>query len=418
MRYLLALLILLSALPAWAQWEQLAVPLPTSSTPIQALAEVDGVLYVGTSRGLFRSPDDGATWETLTSGLPSQPSVRAIAAVPGFIVISTSSAVYRSVNGTQWTTVGTGLGTDAGRVAHLLYVPGDGLYAGGGGNVTASPGVYRSTDLAATFEARNNGIPGAGPTDTYRGVDGLAAVGPNVLAAVNANFGEVSGTFRSVNQGANWAHVTPGLGGADVLTTSGNTFVGGFGLEIHRSVDNGDSWIEGARFSGFVTSVHGRGQEVWASVNLAAPQRSLDGGVAWTEAGEGLGTTSSTRVGLVYVGTEYVFGGTSGANLWRRPVGGATAAEPGATAPGLELLVAPNPARGAATVTLTLNAAQPATVTVYDALGRRVAALHDGMLAAGPHAFRLDTAALPAGVYVARAVTGGAVVMHRLTVVR
>jgi hypothetical protein len=53
-----------------------------------------------------------------------------------------------------------------------------------------------------------------------------------------------------------------------------------------------------------------------------------------------------------------------------------------------------------------------------------VAVLHDGVLASGTHALRLDASALPAGVYVVRvtaAGVGGAgadVTTHKVTVVR
>ena len=67
---------------------------------------------------------------------------------------------------------------------------------------------------------------------------------------------------------------------------------------------------------------------------------------------------------------------------------------------------------------LTLDAAQDASVRVFDALGREVARLHDGPLAAGPHTLRLDAAALPAGVYVLRLRAGGETAVRRLAVVR
>src|SRR5690606_3825372 len=43
----------------------------------------------------------------------------------------------------------------------------------------------------------------------------------------------------------------------------------------------------------------------------------------------------------------------------------------------------PNPTTGHAEVTLAVAAAQAVTVAVYDALGRRVALLHEGAMAAG-----------------------------------
>jgi hypothetical protein len=58
------------------------------------------------------------------------------------------------------------------------------------------------------------------------------------------------------------------------------------------------------------------------------------------------------------------------------------------------------------------------TVEAFDALGRRVATVHDGPLAAGSHTLVLDASALPAGVYVVRAAAGTDVVARTVPVVR
>ncbi len=82
------------------------------------------------------------------------------------------------------------------------------------------------------------------------------------------------------------------------------------------------------------------------------------------------------------------------------------------------LAVYPNPASGPVAVSVTLGQSQPVEVALFDALGRRVAVLHDGPLAAGHHTLRLATAALPAGVYVLRLRTQTSTLTRRLVVVR
>ena len=91
----------------------------------------------------------------------------------------------------------------------------------------------------------------------------------------------------------------------------------------------------------------------------------------------------------------------------------ATATEPGP--PAVRLVVSPNPFRDGAVLRLTLPAAGPARVEVFDALGRRVALLHDGPLPGGAEAvLRLDGGALPPGLYVARVTAGAFVAARRL----
>ncbi|MEM9997839.1 MAG: alpha/beta hydrolase-fold protein [Bacteroidota bacterium] len=73
------------------------------------------------------------------------------------------------------------------------------------------------------------------------------------------------------------------------------------------------------------------------------------------------------------------------------------------TTPRFTLDAFPNPSATATTFRFTLADPGPATLAVYDLLGREVARLHDGTLAAGAH--EAQVGALPTGVYVARLAT-------------
>ncbi|HEX9951217.1 MAG TPA: FG-GAP-like repeat-containing protein, partial [Rubricoccaceae bacterium] len=77
----------------------------------------------------------------------------------------------------------------------------------------------------------------------------------------------------------------------------------------------------------------------------------------------------------------------------------------------------PNPTSGAARVRLDQPEAAHVTVSVYDALGRRVAVVWDGDLGAGTHELDISAGHLAPGVYVIRAVVqGGQTLVSRLTV--
>jgi hypothetical protein len=106
--------------------------------------------------------------------------------------------------------------------------------------------------------------------------------------------------------------------------------------------------------------------------------------------------------------------------LWRLTPADAVANERGQALPeGLTLSAPyPNPASGSATLTYTLDEAAEATLSVYDALGRRVATLASGMQAPGEHMAEFDGSALPSGVYLARLSAGPQqatqrIVLHR-----
>ena len=79
---------------------------------------------------------------------------------------------------------------------------------------------------------------------------------------------------------------------------------------------------------------------------------------------------------------------------------------------------APNPTRGATALTLSLDVAESVRVTVTDVLGRTVATIHDGAIAAGQTALSLDASGLAPGVYVVRAEGETFAQARSLTVVR
>ncbi|MEO1569924.1 MAG: T9SS type A sorting domain-containing protein [Bacteroidota bacterium] len=104
----------------------------------------------------------------------------------------------------------------------------------------------------------------------------------------------------------------------------------------------------------------------------------------------------------------------------RVPAGAARAG--GATARAMpaqkSVTVWPNPAGARATVGVALAEEAVVRVTVVDVLGREVAVVHAGRLAAGRHTLAFDTRSLAAGVYVVRAEQPSGATTTRLTVVR
>ena len=89
----------------------------------------------------------------------------------------------------------------------------------------------------------------------------------------------------------------------------------------------------------------------------------------------------------------------------------------GASGRGLQLELYPNPAAGPVTIRYYLPQAGPAKLTVYDALGRTVAApAMAGTQAAGWHEAHLPVGMLPPGSYAARLQTSGQSIARHLVV--
>lgn len=81
--------------------------------------------------------------------------------------------------------------------------------------------------------------------------------------------------------------------------------------------------------------------------------------------------------------------------------------------------LAPNPTAGTSWFDLAVGQAETVRVGAFDALGRQVAALHDGPLAASQtRRLSLDASGLPAGVYVVRVTGESFTTARRVTVAR
>ena len=102
--------------------------------------------------------------------------------------------------------------------------------------------------------------------------------------------------------------------------------------------------------------------------------------------------------------------------MWPTTVPVTGEAGPDGTALGLS--VRPNPAGASVEVVVTAPEPAEAVVTVLDAMGREVARLYTGPLAASETPFVLDTSGWAAGVYVVRATVGTHTETARLVVTR
>ena len=98
--------------------------------------------------------------------------------------------------------------------------------------------------------------------------------------------------------------------------------------------------------------------------------------------------------------------------------GSFTAIEGTPVAGAFELTAAPNPASGATSVSFVLPEAQDATVEVFDVLGRRVATLLDGPVAAGESTVTWNAAGNAPGVYVLRLTAGTQAAVQTVTLTR
>src|SRR5690606_18639018 len=165
--------------------------LPNSVVVLSISIDSVGAIYVGSSNNFYKSTDNGVTWTSIYSGLPSLEIATTLCKQQNEIFVGTGyilqgDGVYYSTNGGEdW--IQRGL---SGQTVYSLTIDGEGsLFAG-----TKDNGVYKSTDHGLTWVQINNGL--------YNNNIFRVKIAPgNLLFACSESDG---GIYRSTNLGESW----------------------------------------------------------------------------------------------------------------------------------------------------------------------------------------------------------------------
>ena len=342
--------------------------------------------FIGTldpGRLLYETTDGGLTWNDVTGriagALPE--GICGMWAVDDQLLYAVGvyygpATLLKSTDGGQtWTS--RDMSAYAGSLVDVYFWDADhGIAVGGtnGTTPTSHPVVLATEDGGATWAVRYTGsdsgawawkISFPAPNTGYVSIDGNTSSGALVL--------------KTTDRGATWTE-----------------------KRIPPSIMAG--YLQGV---GFVTENVG-----WVGENGQAAARTTDGGATWQAVSVPAGNVNRFE----FFGDSLGYAMGARVYRYRRT---AVATEPPPVAAVLELEpAAPNPVSGAVTLAYRLAAPAVVRLAVYDALGREVAVLHDGPLAAGAHALTLDTSGWSPGVYVVRVTAGVQTASARLVVVR
>jgi len=282
----------------------------------------DNALYAGAANGIYKSTDDGTTFQRTLNGFPPNINVTAysltvssgniLAAVN--ISFSPSQGLegifYSPDDGSNWHQANLPL-----QPTFVSAVASDGTsraYAGVYGQSFSVTGLYQSTDAGVTWISR---------TDVLQvDIERLAVKGSNVLAST------LFTGFFSTDFGETWGSSTPGV-----------CLPFGCGVATYTLRDN-------SIFAG----------------NSAGMFLSTDSGASWTDINQGFPTCPMPVVEASCVDNNYVFAGTFGEAVWRKRI------DTGTPTPTPTTTVTPTPTATAtvtATSTPTLTPTPTATVT-------------------------------------------------------
>jgi ligand-binding sensor domain-containing protein len=249
-----------------SQWTNISNGLTDKN--IRSLASIGTTLFASTnSNGIFRSTDNGASWQPCAS---TQMNLYSLVSIGNILFGSISyQVVFSTDSGATWQSTSF-------QESYLYYLATSGTYLYAGG----LDGISLSTDNGASW----NYISSI-KTGLY-GVTAMSVKTGNLLVAAT------NGIFLSTNSGTNWDSINTELPTKDiraVLDANGTFFAATWGYGIVRSFNNGGNWatVNSGLTSKNIQALWNSGDTIFAGGDHGV-FISTNGGTTWQEEFNGL----------------------------------------------------------------------------------------------------------------------------------
>jgi len=245
------------------QWVQTGGPVGGYADDI---VNIGSILFVSMGNGgVYKSIDNGDSWEWSSSGFPCNEGVQALLEHNGLLYASISrSGIYISNDqGESWEPINNGVENST---FYSFIVNGDEIYAG-----YSNGGIYYSPNNGASWENKSNGI-----STVY--FQDFVIYNSKVYAGG-------SSLYETSDAGDNWIEVViPGLGvnGIRSMTIKDDVFyVAGLGV-VYVSTDNLTSWNTYFMDNmASIVSMNSYGDSVYLTTSLGTYYYTNDNGINW-----------------------------------------------------------------------------------------------------------------------------------------
>jgi photosystem II stability/assembly factor-like uncharacterized protein len=377
-----------------ASWNRSVSGFPSGSS-VTGLYSSGSTVLAGTHDGVFRSLNNGLTWNKLTgtNDTVNYSLVRGICLKGDTIFIGTiyqlQATVYRSTdNGATWEMRGNGFPANLSDI-NSLTVSGNNILA------ASSGGIYYSSNYGDNWIHANS--PSKEVTNIAKG--GVYEYAP---------YSDLESIYRSADDGVNWSVISQAV--ADVYTSisARDNFacVGSIFQSIHVSTNNGANWVSvsGIPLSTTVYSVYyvPNSSMVLAAVDLGPDYIfiSTDNGISFSSYSDGLGVNASAKW---FTATDsFLIAGTDYNGVWRRIrpelVGVASQQNEVPREYQLEQNY-PNPFNPTTKINYSIPRTGFISLKIYDMLGREVAVLVNEFKQPGKYSLTWDAGGTASGIY-------------------
>ncbi len=297
---------------AWAQWSQ------NSAAPqvyLRSIAEINGNLYLSSvGSGVFKSTDNGISWQSISNGLISQQSKDTYEVIEtgGAFYVATTDGIYKSTNGgDNWVKKSNGITIGPG----ALYEFTESIFEYSGNLFTGAwNGLYRSSDNAENWVITN--VSGEGiEAKNFTEHNGI-------LFAARESINNPIG-YKSLDGGNTWQDLT-GLSFLNTITfysEPGKLWAGAIG-GVWLSTDDGVSWVErnnGLNLDPYSSSIIRVNGVLITALKFGGSGIYItnDDGLNWEDFSDGL--TFINSIDKLIAFDNKIFAATS-AGLWQRDI--------------------------------------------------------------------------------------------------
>ncbi|MCX7611862.1 MAG: choice-of-anchor A family protein [Ignavibacterium sp.] len=364
--------------------------------------DLSGNLLIGTVGGkIFRTTDNGVTFDLINANMNVGFIWSLMVNNDGSIYAGTEQGLFKSTNnGMTWQSTSL-TGAD---VRAIAKDNSGNIYAGLFGQ-----GIYKSTNNGNTWTLVNNGL-------TSLAVQSITITPSNEIFV--GTFG--GGVYSSLDGGNSWNQKPIGYNYVWALTSSSNgiIYAGTYGNGVYRSTDNGNTWIKSSSYPAnyvYALSVDGNGNLYASSWEAGVFSTNINSN-SWQPIGLGGFGVSSIMVNSM---SNAVFAGTSN-GLVLRLSDAPQSVNNNFELPNEFKLEQnyPNPFNPVTTIKFSLPKDGFVKLSVYDILGREVSSIVNEFKSAGNYSVNFDAANLASGVYFYKIEVNGFSDIKKMTIIK